>query len=917
MTHIDYFGGQPSTAQKRPRQTQPTSSQGEDDDPQSRTVEHDEHFATFRSDVVGVQYYRGLVGRGEYVLLRREPTNKWDSNAVQVVNAGGSQVGHIPRAVAANLAILMDRNQISVEGRMIGQNLDGAKHFKLALDVSIYVNHSMRESLEPALRWVNSGDRVNNHAPHTVYASQSQVRGTAGSGVGLPQPADNTMKELLEGLSKDNADLKQVDKVMDALTSDVDVSKLPLHPAPPGTADGRLLTNLLPHQSQALQWMITRENPQLPKDPSDPAVQFWVKQRGVGSKPDYWLNVATKTPQSEAPQLGRGGIIADGMGLGKTLTTISLVLTTKNDPVGDKVSKSTLIVCPLSVLSNWEKQIRDHVAPSQLTFYTYHGAAKGLTAKKLGGYDIVLTTYQTVAGEDAAVPHIGDAPLTKKSRPNTKKSGPLTTINWKRVVADEGHQLKNPKAKMTVAFANLSAERRWVCTGTPIVNSPNDLGSLLTCLHMCAPLSNPQYFRALLLRPLSRGDPTASKLLQAVVSQILLRRTKDSKGANGENVVELPDIEFFRVPVKLDDETRKVYEEVLEHSKTRFEETLRTGEGAANVLSMLTRMRQLCLSLELIPQSFLDEIRAPPASRNGASPTSIASLSNEETEALVKRLRQFVDDETECGICMDEVEFAKDPAITDCGHPFCLPCIERVITGQGLCPMDRHPIAHGSILRLPSDESVYLPSSQARPINSAKIDELVKYLRIFPRDDKTLVFSQFTSFLDCVGVRLQQEEIKFVRFDGRMPGKQRTEVIKTFQEPVKGDDDEETPKVMLISLKSGAVGLNLTAASNVVLVSCKTCEAKRCIDMGIIQCDPWWQSAIEAQAIDRAHRMGQKKVVRVFQLIAEDTIESRVLDIQKRKDAMVAKAFEKSSKEGQKTKKEARFEDIKELLGMK
>lgn len=106
---------------------------------------------------------------------------------------------------------------------------------------------------------------------------------------------------------------------------------------------------------------------------------------------------------------------------------------------------------------------------------------------------------------------------------------------------------------------------------------------------MCAPLSNPQYFRALLLRPLSRGDPTASKLLQAVVSQILLRRTKDSKGANGENVVELPDIEFFRVPVKLDDETRKVYEEVLEHSKTRFEETLRTGEGAANVLSMLTR----------------------------------------------------------------------------------------------------------------------------------------------------------------------------------------------------------------------------------------------------------------------------------------------------------------------------------------
>lgn len=79
----------------------------------------------------------------------------------------------------------------------------------------------MRESLEPALRWVNSGDRVNNHAPHTVYASQSQIRGTTGSGVGLPQPADNTMKELLEGLSKDNADLKQVDKVMVSLPASI------------------------------------------------------------------------------------------------------------------------------------------------------------------------------------------------------------------------------------------------------------------------------------------------------------------------------------------------------------------------------------------------------------------------------------------------------------------------------------------------------------------------------------------------------------------------------------------------------------------------------------------------------------------------------------------------------------------------
>lgn len=99
------------------------------------------------------------------------------------------------------------------------------------------------------------------------------------------------------------------------------------------------------------------------------------------------------------------------------------------------------------MLGNWEKQIRDHVAPSQLNFYTYHGTAKGLTAKKLEEYDIVLTTYQTVAGENDTVPDIRDTSLAKKPRLSTKKPGPLATINWKRVVADEGHQLRNPKAK--------------------------------------------------------------------------------------------------------------------------------------------------------------------------------------------------------------------------------------------------------------------------------------------------------------------------------------------------------------------------------------------------------------------------------------------------------------------------------------
>ncbi|WVQ81722.1 hypothetical protein IAT38_003847 [Cryptococcus sp. DSM 104549] len=856
--------GTSSTPAKRAREDgPPAASQAEEQEEETPFVmEHDEHYVTTRTDVVGVQYYRGMVGRGQYVQLQREPSNPYDSNAIkariQVVNAG--------------------------------QNLDGAKHYKMGMDLSIFGNFSMRAELEPQLRWALPYGKDFNEAPLPPGMSHTGLRGTAGSGVGLPPGPEHALKELLDGLSRDGADHKQADSVLDALTADFDASKLPFHPSPPGIANGQLLVDLLPHQSQGLQWMIEHEHPKYPQRPGDPAVQFWARRKG------------------EYPELGKGGIIADGMGLGKTLATLALVLATKNDTVGDKVSNATLIVCPLSVLSNWEKQIKDHVAPNGLSVCTYYGAAvksKNISAKKLGEFDVVLTTYQVLMAEMGEVVPAPPAAKGKKPKAPTMKGGSaLSKVSWKRVVADKGHQLKNPKTKVAIAFTHLKAERRWVCTGTPIINSIRryDLGSLLTCLHICNPLSDPSFFRTIFSRPLARADPVASQLLQALVQQIMLRRTKDSRDREGKKIVDLLEIEYFKVPVKLDEQTRAVYDEILEYSKRQFEEAQATGRSAAHVFSMLTRMRQLCLSIELIPESFLEELRSPPSSQPGTgNTTSIASLSVEQRADLIKKLRGFVADEIECGVCMDEEEFAKDPAITDCGHPFCLPCIQRVIATAPTCPMDRHPLALTSILQLPpTPEEDFHPSSQAKSISSSKISELLRYLSIFPTDDKTLVFSQFTSFLDCVGERLQEEGVGFVRFDGRMTEKNRAEVIRQFQRPVlEGESQQENPRVMLISLKSGAVGLNLAAASNVFL------------------CDPWWQSAIEAQAVDRAHRMGQKKTVRVFQLIAEDTVESAVLDIQKRKDELVAKAFEKSSKDKQKAKKEARFEDLKELLGMK
>lgn len=168
--------------------------------------------------------------------------------------------------------------------------------------------------------------------------------------------------------------------------------------------------------------------------------------------------------------------------------------------------------------------------------------------------------------------------------------------------------------------------------------------------------------------------------------------------------------------------------------------------------------------------------------------------------------------------------------------PDCYQCIEDWLGRKPECAYCRHGLTLASLLELPPEEKPFVePEASPEPpaFRSAKVEELIKYLKAFDPADKTLVFSQFTSFLDIVAGSLRAEGIQFCRFDGSMNAKQvgdlcfalvrqaesqRQEVIVKFQRPVTNKNAASNPRVMLISLKSGAVGLNLTAASNVFLV---------------------------------------------------------------------------------------------------
>jgi SNF2 family DNA or RNA helicase len=179
-------------------------------------------------------------------------------------------------------------------------------------------------------------------------------------------------------------------------------------------------------------------------------------------------------------------------------------------------------------------------------------------------------------------------------------------------------------------------------------------------------------------------------------------------------------------------------------------------------------------------------------------------------------------------------------------------------------------------LRQAACHSGLLPGHTAE--SSSKIQLLLESLQaLLPAGHRALVFSQWTALLDRVEPHLRSAGIDYLRLDGST--RNRGQLVDRFQ----ADDG---PPVFLISLKAGGTGLNLTAADHVFLL------------------DPWWNPAVEDQAADRAHRIGQDRPVIVTRLVAEDTVEDRILALQKKKRSLADAALGEASQAGGITRQE-------------
>ncbi|KAK8639048.1 hypothetical protein V6N13_137450 [Hibiscus sabdariffa] len=819
------------------------------------------------ANIVGLQYYRGKISGRELVGLVREPLNPFDANAIKVFNTRTLQVGHIERTVAAVLAPLIDSHLIVVEG-IVPNSRSATNRFRIPCQIHIFARVEAFSSVKSEIS--RGGLNLIAHSDVSFTLSEAAV---------------------VKG-NKAGGESRSLDKVFKLVEKNVS-KKAAMEPVEP--PNEVIISQLLLHQKEGLGWLLNKEN-------SNELPPFWEEKGGE------FVNVLTNYQTDKRPEPLRGGIFADDMGLGKTLTLLSLIAFDKfgsfvptsgdvgvEENSGENVKKgkrgrvsrqgtgtrkkqkakgksvgvadehvsvsgrrTTLVVCPLSVFSSWITQLEEHTSPGKLKVYMYYGGERTKEVDQLKNYDIVLTTYSTLATEESWL----DSPMKK--------------MLWWRVILDEAHVIKNANAQQSKAVTNLKATCRWVVTGTPIHNGSFDLFSLMMFLRF-EPFSIKNYWRSLVQRPLAQGNENGLSRLQVLMASISLRRTK------GNNLVGLPPKTLQTCYVELSVEERELYDQIEGKAKSVIEEFISNGSLVHNystVLVILLRLRQICTSLALLTP----DIRALFPSSN------IEDVSN-NPELLKKMVVMLQDGEDfDCPICISP---PTDVVITRCAHIFCRSCILKTLQHtKPCCPLCRQPLSQSDLFSAPPESSdADHTEKSSRTTTSSKVSALLTLLqesRAQKPTTKSVVFSQFRTLLLLLEKPLTDAGFKILRLDGSMNAKKRAQVIEEFQAP--GPDG---PTILLASLKASGAGINLTAASRVYLM------------------EPWWNPAVEEQAMDRVHRIGQKEDVKIVRLIAQNSIEERVLELQERKKKLATEAF---GRKGSKNRAEVTIDDLRTLM---
>nr|CAB3267348.1 transcription termination factor 2-like [Phallusia mammillata] len=530
-----------------------------------------------------------------------------------------------------------------------------------------------------------------------------------------------------------------------------------------------LKVNLMTHQRQALAWLVWREK-----------------------------------------QSVSGGILADDMGLGKTLTMISLIMKQKelqkiteleekvkvenltkelssceisdgskdkvngevkkekDEPVVSKEEKpevsecgATLIIAPASLIYHWEAEIKHRCKNKLLTIHLYHGNSREKDSSKLSAFDVVITTYDLVRRSYAKSKPTG----SENVKPTKGKvGGVLFQVEWRRIILDEAHQIRNYKSQTSESVCALSAKSRWAMSGTPVQNQEADMYSMIKFLH-CQPFNEYKLWKNQVDNKTQRGQ----QRMKTIVSCFVLRREKSQKGTDGKPLVPLPTRNFTTHKLKLNTIEQEVYNKLKSDSQSAFskyEKWKRAKERgnpldsnsqnkmtATTLIVMLLRLRQCCGHLHLLQKSFDPEI-----------------LEKEKQDVAVEDLLQSL-------------------TIGESGKSNALGLDDFVKTDKA-----KH----------------FEMSAQSSKIQF--VTDRLKEIQKERPDDKCVVISQWTSMLKVLTYHLDKANFSHGIIEGSVSAQKRMELVEIF------NSNPKQIKVMLISLQAGGVGLNLVGGNHLFLL---------------------------------------------------------------------------------------------------
>ena len=489
----------------------------------------------------------------------------------------------------------------------------------------------------------------------------------------------------------------------------------------------------------------------------------------------------------------KGGILGDDMGLGKTIQVISFLA----GMFGSGHIKNVLIIMPVSLLSNWEKEFQKWAPEIRVRFY--HGTSikqrSDNLAKIQRGNGVCLTTYglcQT-SQEQLSQDRFGD------------------TFTWDYIILDEGHKVKNTSNKTTIAIRAIPAKNHFILTGTPIQNNLREMWALFDYVCQGQLLGTSKSFKQEYENPIVRArerDASAyekrmghemSVHLRELIAPHFLRRTKDileqrKKTGTGDDVRDdyVPKDDVDGSSDKENEENNGSKKPALSR-KNDFIIWLCLSQTQLNIyedFTKLDRVKQILMTTKS-PLAELNVLKKICDHPRLLSTMACSQLGLNE-----------------------ELENDED---TDAAYQWCAPPVDQLVQESG--------------------KLVFLV-------------QLLLHLK--SKGHQTLVFSQSRKMLDIIEKVLNEKDIKMIRIDGSITSiVERESRINIFQ-------TDSSYSVFLLTTQVGGVGLTLTAADRVVIF------------------DPSWNPATDAQAVDRAYRIGQKNAVVIYRLITCGSLEEKI-----------------------------------------